>query len=52
MSRRHGKCVECGGIYGHHMTGCPETPDAPDGEEIENDEDQLESMETEDINDE
>lgn len=37
MSRRYGKCVECGGLYGHHMTGCPETPDAPYEEEIEND---------------
>ena len=36
MSKRYGKCYECGGIYGHHMTGCPETPEIG-GEEIEND---------------
>ena len=48
---RYGKCYECGGLFGHHMTGCPETPDDDEVEGIEN-EDHEESMETEDINDE
>ena len=25
--KRLNKCIECGGILGHHMTGCPETPE-------------------------
>lgn len=27
MSRRSPKCVECGGLFGGHMTGCPEDYD-------------------------
>ena len=30
FGRRQRRCCECGGINGHHMTGCPETPEEPE----------------------
>jgi hypothetical protein len=46
MTPKRSLCIECGGVYGGHFTGCPEDVD-PDEDETQETEDDVQDVEIE-----